>query len=56
MPGELLQREDLVQRRCPGGDRFADVIISRVGRRLSQRDREFLRQLTLSRNETLREE
>ena len=54
--GDMLRREGLVQRKVSGGGRFADVIISRAGRQLSRRDREFLHLLTLSRNEALQGE
>jgi len=49
---ELLRREGLVLRSCTRSRRFADIIISRAGRRFSSQDREFLRLLTISRSDT----
>ena len=56
IPGDMLRREGLVQRKASGSGSFADVIISRAGRRLSRQDQEFLRQLTQTRNEALQAE
>lgn len=46
LPPEMLAGSGLVQRRCDGGGRFQDLLISRSGYRLSRLDQALLSQLS----------
>lgn len=50
LPEELLRQNGLVQRRFQGHGHFKDLLISRMGYRLSKLDREFLDKLYLQKN------
>lgn len=51
VPAEVLQRNDLVHRKCTNSRRFKDMIISRAGYHFSKLDRAFINKLYFLRNE-----
>ena len=51
LPGQLLEQNDLVQRKIKNSCEFKDLLISRCGYRYSKLDRAFINELTLQRNE-----
>ncbi len=51
LPGQLLEQNDLVQRKIKNSCEFKDLLISRSGYRYSRLDRAFINELTLQRNE-----
>lgn len=50
VPKEILQRNNLIQRRCSHSCQFKDILISRAGYRFSALDRTFIDKLFLQRN------
>lgn len=51
LPGQLLEQNNLVQRKIKNSCEFKDLLISRAGYRYSKLDRDFINELTLQRNE-----
>ena len=51
VPSEVLDRNDLIQRKCTYSRRFKDMIISRTGYHFSKLDRAFINKLYFLRNE-----
>ena len=51
LPKEMLEQNNLVQRRIKNSREFKDFLISRSGYRYSKLDRDFINELTLHRNE-----
>lgn len=51
LPGQLLEQNNLVQRKIKNSCEFKDLLISRCGYRYSRLDRDFINELTLQRNE-----
>ncbi len=50
MPNDVLQANNLIQRKCRSSGQFKDILISRSGYRFSKLDRKFLDTLFLQRN------
>lgn len=50
VPKEVLERNNLIQRKCVHSRQFKDILISRAGYRFSKLDRAFLDKLFLQRN------
>jgi len=51
IPSEVLQANNLIQRKCRNSGQFADILISRAGYRFSKLDKAFLDKLFLQRNQ-----